>query len=158
MSSRFRGSYLLKIDDKSRIKVPARYHTIFESQFGKELYLTSLNGDRIYVYPLKVWERIESSIEKMRVRTPELEEFINRTSFWGSEAEIDNRGRILMPPELRESARLNDSIRVVGKIDHLVVWNDSLFRETALEGVFDEDKLQKVAMVLNGQDSRSGHE
>jgi len=158
MNSRFRGSYLLRIDDKGRIKVPARYHTIFESHFGTGLYLTSLNGDHIIVYPLTVWERIEASVETMRVRTPELEEFINRTSFWGNEAEIDNRGRILMPPELRESALLNDSIRVVGKIDHLVVWNDGRFREKALEGVFDEDKLHKVAMVLNGQGTLSGHE
>ncbi len=158
MSSRFRGSYLLKIDDKGRIKVPARYHSIFETQFGMELYLTSLNGDRIMVYPLKVWERLEETIEKMRVRTPEVEEFINRTSFWGCEAEIDNRGRILMPPELRESARLDESIRVVGKIDHLVVWNDGMFRDKALNGDFSEDKLQKVAMVLNGQESLPGHE
>ena len=82
MSSRFRGSYLLKIDDKGRIKVPARYHSIFETQFGMELYLTSLNGDRIMVYPLKVWERLEETIEKMRVRTPEVEEFIRIMGFF----------------------------------------------------------------------------
>ncbi len=158
MSSRFRGSFLLKIDDKSRIKVPARYHSIFETQFGLELYLTSLNGDCIYVYPLKVWERIEASIERMRVRTPELEEFVNRTSYWGNEAEIDNRGRILIPAELRESAGMNDSIRMVGKIDHLVLWNDRLFQEKSLSGRFDEEKLQKVAMVLNGQDPLSRDE
>lgn len=158
MSSRFRGSFLLKIDDKSRVKVPARYHSIFETQFGMDLYLTSLNGDCIYVYPLKVWEGIEASIERMRVRTPELEEFINRTSYWGNEAEIDARGRILIPPELRESAAVNDSIRMVGKIDHLVLWNDGQFRNMSLSGRFDEEKLQKVAMVLNGQDPFSSHE
>lgn len=158
MSSRFRGSFLLKIDDKGRIKVPTRYHSILESQFGSELYLTSLNGDCILVYPLTVWEEIEAAIAKMKVRTPELEEYINRTSYWGNEAEIDNRGRILMPPDLRSSALLDGSIRMVGKIDHLVVWNDELFRERALDGVFDEEKLQRIAMVLNGQKTLSGHE
>jgi len=147
---RFRGSFLLKLDDRGRVKIPAQYLSILLDQFGNQLYITSLNGDRVYLYPLKVWEGIEQNIERMKVRSPEIEEYISRTSFWGNEAEVDNRGRLLVPPELRKEAQLNDlELRVFGKIDHLVLWNEKLFREKSLSGEFTDEKLQIVSRLIN---------
>lgn len=146
---RFRGSYELKLDDRGRIKIPARYLSILEEQYGKEIYVTSLNGDHVLMYPLSVWEGIEQKIEKIPVRSPEIEEFIDRTSFWGNESEVDARGRILVPPELRNSSKLDDNVRVVGKIDYMDIWNDGMFREQSVAGEFGPDKLQKVSALLD---------
>lgn len=146
---RFRGSYELKLDDRGRAKIPARYLSILEEHYGKEIYITSLNGDHVLLYPITVWEGIEQTIEKIPVRSPEIEEFIDRTSFWGNESEVDARGRILVPPELRNAGKLNENVRIVGKIDHMVVWNDNFFREKSVAGEFGADKLQKVSQLLN---------
>ena len=145
---RFRGSYELRLDDRGRIKIPSRYLSILEEQYSKEIYLTSLNGDYALLYPLNVWEVIEQTIEKIPVRSPEIEEYVDRTGFWGNECEVDARGRILVPPELRNAGQLHDNVRVVGKIDHMVVWNDTLFREKTIAGEFGVDKMQKVAELL----------
>lgn len=145
---RFRGSYELRLDDRGRVKIPARYLSILEEQYSKEIYLTSLNGGNVLLYPLNVWEVIEQTIEKIPVRSPEIEEYVDRTSFWGSESEMDARGRILVPPELRSAAQLHENVRVVGKIDHMVVWNDKLFREKSIPGEFGPEKMQKVAELL----------
>ena len=67
---RFRGSYELKLDDRGRIKIPSKYLSVLEEQYGKELYITSINGDRVFLYPLEVWEAIEQSIETKKVRAP----------------------------------------------------------------------------------------
>jgi MraZ protein len=146
---RFRGSFVLKVDDRGRIKVPSQYLSILAEQYGQDLYITSLNGDRVIVYPLKVWEGIEQSIEKIRVRSPEIEEYISRTSFWGNESEVDSRGRILIPPELRKSSQLDSDVRIFGEIDHLVVWNEELFRKKSLSGVFSDEKLQIVSRLIH---------
>lgn len=152
---RFRGSYELKLDDRGRVKIPARYLSILEEQYGKEIYITSLNGDHVLMYPLIVWEGIEQSIEKIPVRSPEIEEFIDRTGFWGNESEVDTRGRILIPPELRNAGKLHETVRIIGKIDYMVMWNDELFREKAVSGEFGPDKLQKVSQLLNQYSGRS---
>lgn len=146
---RFRGSYELKVDDKGRIKVPSKYLSVLEETFGNELYITSLNGDRVFIYPLKVWEVIEQSIEAMKVRSPEIEDYISRTSFWGSEGEVDNRGRVLIPPELRSSGKLDGNVRVIGEIDHMTLWNDDIFRAKALAGEFTDEKRHEVSRLLN---------
>ena len=110
MKKRFRGSYAIKIDDRGRIKIPARYLSILENQYGRDVYLTSLNGDQVLFYPLSVWEVIEQGLEKIKIRTKTLEDFIRLTSFWGTETEIDPRGRLLIPQDLREKSGLDDDI------------------------------------------------
>ncbi len=150
IKKRFRGSYELKMDDRGRIKIPAKYLSTLQEQYGSDLYITSVNGDRVFLYPIRVWEAIEERIERMSVRAPEVDEYITRTSFWGNEGEVDNRGRLLVPPELRASCKLtNGNLRVFGKIDHMVIWNEELFREKALSGEFTEDKLQMVSRLMN---------
>ena len=146
---RFRGSYELKVDDKGRIKIPSKYLSVLEEQHGKELYITSVNGDRVFLYPLKVWEVIEQRIEQMKVRTPEIENYISRTSFWGNESEVDNRGRVLIPPELRTAGQLDGQARLIGEIDHMVLWNENLFREKTLKGDFSDEKMNEVSRLLN---------
>lgn len=145
----------MKMDDRGRIKVPAKYLSVLEEQYGKELYITSVNGDRVLLYPLTVWEAIEQSIETMKVRTPEIENYVSRTSFWGNEGEVDGRGRVLIPPELRTAGKLNDNLRIIGKIDHMVIWNEEMFRSKALSGEFSDEKLHRVSLMLNDADARN---
>ncbi len=150
IKKRFRGSFVLKVDDRGRVKIPSQYLSILTSQYGNHLYVTSLNGDRVYLYPLRVWEEIEESIEKIKVRSPEIEEFISRTSYWGNETEVDGRGRVLIPPELRKTGGLEDAgLRVFGKIDHMLLWNEELFRKKSLSGEFSDEKLQEVSRLIN---------
>ena len=138
----------MKVDDRGRIKIPSQYLSALQEQYGNDLYITSLNGDRVYLYPLKVWEGIEQSIERLKIRSPEIDEYISRTSYWGNEAEVDNRGRVLIPSELRNASRLNGSdLRIFGKIDHMLLWNEEMFKEKELSGEFsdeigDGEKLQ----------------
>jgi len=157
---RFRGSFVLKVDDRGRIKVPSQYLSILDQQYGKELYITSINGDRVFLYPLHVWEGIEQSIEKIKVRSPEIEEYISRTSFWGNESEVDARGRVLIPPELRKESQLdgNAVLRIFGKIDHMVVWHEELFKEKSLSGEFSDEKMQIVSRLINEASTLPGKE
>ncbi len=144
----------MKMDDRGRIKVPAKYLSALEGQYGKELYITSLNGDRVLLYPLAVWEAIEQSIETMKVRSPEIENYVSRTGFWGNEGEVDGRGRVLIPTELRTSGKLNGNLRIIGKIDHMVIWNEEMFKSNALSGEFTDEKLHRVSMLLNDAETR----
>ena len=149
MIERFRGSFKVTIDDRGRIKVPARYISILESQFDRRVYLTSLNGDHVLFYPLKTWEEIESRIATIKVRDPDVEEYLSRISFWGAESETDSKGRILIPPDLRIRSQLVNEVLILGKVDHLVFWNRELFESKFLSGQFSDERLDKVARIFN---------
>ncbi|MBN2344978.1 MAG: hypothetical protein JXO51_01220 [Candidatus Aminicenantes bacterium] len=145
----FRGSYIAKVDDRGRIKIPAKYLSILEGGFGPEVYLTSVNGDHVLLYPMKTWQGIEKKIASMPMRDPDMEEFVSRVSYWGTETEIDSKGRILVPPDLRTASRLENSLLILGKIDYLVIWNKPLFEERFMSGQFDDGKMHKVSRLLN---------
>lgn len=149
IKKRFRGSFVLRVDDRGRVKIPSQYLSILTGQYGNDLYITSLNGDHVLIYPLKVWEDIEQSIEKIKVRAPEIQEYISRTSYWGNESEVDTRGRVLIPPELRKSGQLDGNLRIFGEIDHMVVWNEELYKQKALSGKFTDEKLQAVSRLIH---------
>ena len=40
-----RGNHPARVDDKGRIKVPNGFRTLIESQYGAELFVTSVTGD-----------------------------------------------------------------------------------------------------------------
>ena len=158
MRQRFRGSYLVKPDDRGRAKVPAPYLSIFENQFNRQVYLTSLNGDYTLLYPLPGWEEIERQIERIAVRDPDLDEYVNRLSFWGCESEIDIKGRVLIPPALRDSGSLHDDVLILGNSNYLALWNRENFVNRFMQGTFADERLQKVSRMINGFSTLPGHE
>ena len=149
IKKRFRCSFVLKVDDRGRVNIPSQYLSILTQQYGKDLYITSLNGDHVLIYPLRVWGDIEQSIAKIKIRAPEIQEYISRTSFWGNESEVDSRGRVLIPPELRKTSQLDNNLRIFGEIDHMVVWNEALFKQESLSGKFTDEKLQVVSRLIH---------
>lgn len=158
MNERFRGSYIATIDDRGRVKIPAKYLSALEQGFGREVYLTSLNGDHVLFYPMAVWQEIERKIAAIPMRDPEMEEFVSRSSYWGTESEIDSKGRILIPADLRAASRLQGELLLLGKIDYLVIWNKEIFETRYMGGQFGEDKLHRVSRLLNESAALPRHE
>ena len=50
-----RGNLSAKIDDKGRLKIPTLFRTTIEDRFGTQLFVTSLTGDLVRIYPMPVW-------------------------------------------------------------------------------------------------------
>ena len=56
----FRGSASAKIDEKGRLKIPSDLRRRFQDQYGTEVFITSVLGTSVFVYPLSVWEDLEA--------------------------------------------------------------------------------------------------
>jgi MraZ protein len=149
MTQRFRGSYDVKIDDRGRVKIPAKFLQVFDSGFGREIYITSLNGDHVMMYPMQVWEEMEKKIENVGVWNPDINDFVSRLSYWGTESEIDLKGRILIPPVLRKASQLDGVSRILGKANNLEIWNEEIFKTRELGDRFGKEKLHEVSKILN---------
>jgi MraZ protein len=155
---RFRGSYDVKVDDRGRIKIPSRFLSVFDSGYGRDVYITSLNGDHVMLYPIKIWEDVELRVESIGVWDPDVDEFVSRLSYWGTETEIDPKGRVLIPPDLRKASKLEEVIRILGKANHLVIWNEGIFKSKEIVEEYGKDKLHRVSRILNEVSPLSGDE
>jgi len=149
MSNRFRGSFDVKIDERGRIKIPVRFLEVFDAAYSRQLFLTSLNGESVLLYPIRVWEGMEQRVEHLGVWDPDIDDYFSRLSYWGVESEIDLKGRILIPPALRNSCQLNDTIRIMGKATHLSLWNEEVFRAKEMGEPFSKEKVHRVSRLLH---------
>jgi MraZ protein len=122
----FRGNHPARVDEKGRLKVPAEHKKTVDEKFGTVFYITSRNGGRAEIYPMKVWERIEEDLANQ----PSSEAkslFEDAVNYWGQVIEMDGQGRLLIPQKLREKAGLLGEVAVIGKHDRLEVVNDEMF-------------------------------
>jgi MraZ protein len=49
-----RGNFSAKIDDKGRLKVPSGFRGPIEEKYGDALFVTSLTGQSVRIYPMSV--------------------------------------------------------------------------------------------------------
>ena len=122
----FRGNSPAKVDEKGRLKIPAAFLGDLRES-GAEFYVTSENGDRVLLYPMKAWNEIEEKIARLPSQNPAKRKYLERTSYFGAVATVDKQGRVLIHPLLREAALMKGEVDVLGSQNHLEVWNHQRF-------------------------------
>ena len=103
----FRGNSPATIDGKGRLKVPNTFRSQLESKYGRELFLTSLTGEYVRIYPMPVWLDIEQKLGGMPSTHPSRLRYLDRVNFFGQVVELDTQGRVLVPLRLRETALMS---------------------------------------------------
>ena len=123
----FRGNAPARIDDKGRLKVPNAFRSLLESKYGRDLFLTSLTGEYVRIYPMPVWLETEEKLGRMPSSHPARLRFLDRISYFGQAGELDAQGRVIIPVRLRESATMSGDVDVLGLYNCLDVWNHDRF-------------------------------
>jgi transcriptional regulator MraZ len=136
----FRGNAPARIDDKGRLKVPNAFRPLLETKYGRELFLTSLTGEYVRIYPMPVWLDIEEKLGQMPSMHPSKLRFLDRINYFGQLAELDAQGRVLIPVRLRDAATMTGDVDVLGQIHYLDVWNhDRFLTKLQRDAYTDED-------------------
>ena len=68
----FRGNHPARVDEKGRLKLPADFKSELEGGGeGKQVfYITSKDGKRAEIWPLKAWEEVEANLKKIPNMNP----------------------------------------------------------------------------------------
>jgi MraZ protein len=135
-----RGNYAARIDDKGRLKIPNAFRALVEKAHGKELFVTSLTGESVRIYPMPVWLALEERLARAPSTHPSRNRFLDRVNYYGQPAEIDAQGRVVIHQRLRETAGMAGEVDVLGSVDRLEVWNhDRLVAKMLSDPFTDED-------------------
>ena len=134
-----RGNHPARIDDKGRIKIPNGFRSLIESQYGAELFVTSVTGDYVRVYPMAVWLEIEEKLGQMPSTHPSRLRFLERVNFYGQATAMDKQGRVVLPQLLREAAAMLGEVSVLGVQNHLEVWSHKRLLERLKKEPFSEE-------------------
>ena len=142
-----RGNYTARMDSKGRLKIPTAFRRDIEERHGTEVYVTSLTGDCVRIYPLPEWESIEQRLAVLPSMDPARRRFLDRTNYYGQQATMDNQGRVLIHPLLRRSTGVMGDVAVLGYLNYLEVWELEQFQQRLLTDPYTEEDEAQIARL-----------
>jgi MraZ protein len=136
----FRGRFEHTIDPKGRTSLPARYRDVLTSIGERRIMLTSGLDPCLVAYTMPEWLAFEERISKLSTFDPAVQRLRRIYVSGAVECDVDDSGRILVPPTLREHAKLNKDVIWAGSGKFAELWDKKSWRD-AFETT-DEEKLQ----------------
>jgi MraZ protein len=118
---------------------------LLEERYGRELFLTSLTGEYVRIYPMPVWLDIEQRLGKMPSTHPARVRFLDRVNYFGQVGALDTQGRVLIPARLRSAATISGDVDVLGQVDYLDVWSHDRFLAKLQHDPFTDDDARALA-------------
>jgi MraZ protein len=123
----FRGNHPTRVDEKGRLKLPAEFKRRIDEKYTGRFYITSKDGQVVKIFPMQEWEQIEQKLAKISDFDASKRKLMDFYNFYGSEAEMDAQGRLLLPQILREKANVMGDVVVFGMQTYLEVANRETF-------------------------------
>jgi MraZ protein len=142
-----RGNYTARIDSKGRLKVPTPFRRLVEEKHGTGVYVTSLTGESVRIYPLPEWESIEQRLALLPSMDPARRKFLDRTNYYGQQTAMDSQGRVLIHPLLRKSAGVLGDVAVLGYLTYIEVWELERFQQRLLSDPYTEEDEAAIARL-----------
>jgi MraZ protein len=140
-----RGNHTARIDDKGRLKIPNAFRSLIEGQHGADVFVTSLSGESVRIYPMPVWMALEEKLARVPSTHPARIKFFDRVNYFGQTAAFDNQGRVVIHQRLRDSASMSGEVDVFGQYDHLEVWNHERFVSKLQREPFTDEDAKALA-------------
>jgi MraZ protein len=125
--------------------VPNAFRALIETKYGRELFVTSLSGEFVRIYPMPVWVDIEEKLGGMPSTHPAKLRFLDRVNYFGQAGDLDVQGRVLIPVRLREAATMLGDVDVLGQYNFLDVWNHERFLTKLQREPYTDDDARALS-------------
>jgi MraZ protein len=103
-----RGFLTARVDDKGRLKLPASIAQYLAGTGEQKVFITTLNGSTVRIYPISSWRETEKMLEEAGEDADVREDVAFVAFHFGADSEVDPQGRVLVPTELRRALRLEN--------------------------------------------------
>ncbi len=145
----FRGNHPAKVDEKGRLKFPSAFKQIVDAANVTQFYVTSTDGKSAEIWPLPEWEKREEQLAESSTMDDAVKKYLNLTSYYGQQVEMDNQARIVLPQILRGTARLDAEVTVFGMRTYLEVHNREVFERNLQANELTAEDRKAMAAILS---------
>ena len=122
----FNGRFDHAIDEKGRVSIPVRFREILQREGHDRLYITNFMIDHerlLELFPPNEWEKKVAKFSGSRATDRDAQLFETFYIGGAHEVPVDRQGRILIPPKLREFARLGREVTFSAKHNRFELWD-----------------------------------
>jgi MraZ protein len=119
MGTAFKGEYSHSIDTKGRLIIPAKFRELLGDQF----VVTKGFDGCLFVFAEEGWEKFEEKLQALPMDKPEAR-MLGRFFIAGAiDAEVDKQGRILLPSNLLQHAKIEKEAVIAGVGNRVEIWS-----------------------------------
>ena len=121
----FQGAVQLNLDSKGRLAIPAKYRDVLLSECAGNLVLTADVDGCLLVYPQPEWQPIRDKLLKLSALNPKIRALQRLLVGNAEDVLMDNAGRVLISPNLRNYAVLDKRVMLVGQGNKFELWDEA---------------------------------
>lgn len=131
----FRGGSSVNLDAKGRMALPTRYRAALVESCEGRLVVTVHDDRCLLLYPAPEWDEIERKLVELPNQDERVRKLQRMLLGHATELDMDGHGRILLPPRLREFAKLDKRVVLAGVGKKFEIWNEEAWEQSCDEWV-----------------------
>ncbi len=139
------GEYQHTIDPKGRLIVPAK----FREGLGEKFVATKGLDSCLFVYPNEEWKLLEQKLKSLPFTRADARSFVRFFFSGATECEVDKQGRILIPANLREYAKLDKEVVLLGVSSRVEIWSKGLWENYSQEAEASYNEIAEKIVDLD---------
>ena len=152
----FIGTYECKADAKGRIMLPAALKKQLSSYLNKSFVIKrAVFNNCLELYPLDQWGGLMEKVNKLNRFNKKNNDFIRRFTAGVKLIEIDATGRLLIPKDLTNHAKISKEVVVSSVVNILEIWDKGLYEKAIDEATTDFAVLAEEVMGDQNEDNIS---
>ena len=117
------GSYQNSIDAKNRVIVPAK----FRDELQNKCVLTRGLDECLILYPMQTWAKQQEKLAELPRSDESARAFIRYIFANATECDIDRQGRLLIPADYKDMARIDKELVTIGMLDRVELWAKEVY-------------------------------
>ncbi|MNP06020.1 cell division protein MraZ [compost metagenome] len=121
----FMGEFQHSIDEKGRIIIPAKFRELL----GTSFVVTRGLDQCLFVYPLEEWGAMEQKLKALPLMKSDARAFTRFFFSGATECEWDKQGRVNLPGNLRQYAKLEKDCVVLGVSNRVEIWSKDTWEQ-----------------------------
>lgn len=130
----FTGEYNHTLDEKGRLIIPSK----FREELGSDFVVTKGLDGCLFVYNNTEWKVFEDKLRALPVTNKDARNFQRYMLGGAGSVELDKQGRVLIPANLRDHAKLEKDVVLVGVGTRIEIWDQSTYEESCTFDDMDE--------------------
>lgn len=142
------GTAQRTVDDKQRIALPKRFRDALAEEAEQGLFVTPGTDGSLAIYTQKGLERVAQRLESASPTAKDTRAFSRLFYAQAEPLELDAQGRVRIPQNLAELAKLGKDVMVMGVQDHLEIWDSGRWAAYFAEKSKSYDELAESAFVV----------
>ena len=136
----FRGEFKYCLDAKNRLRIPAK----FRAELGEQFVIMKGIGNCLNALSQKTMDEFSAKFGGVSAFDDEGRSAMRTLLRATADVENDDQGRFLLPQNLKEHARIDKNVVIIGMNDMIEIWSEEALNSLD-EGKDDNKSLSELS-------------